>query len=53
MAGIGVISILDGRDYVHGGIVGHIHAVPGDHRATVRAACELMGVMLDEFTRAG
>ncbi|MFB9909544.1 L-fucose/L-arabinose isomerase family protein [Allokutzneria oryzae] len=29
----------------------HIHAVPGDHRAEVRAACELLGVELDEFTR--
>jgi L-fucose/D-arabinose isomerase len=29
----------------------HIHAVPGDHRAQVRAACELLGVTLDEFTR--
>ncbi|WP_069167735.1 L-fucose/L-arabinose isomerase family protein [Nocardia altamirensis] len=29
----------------------HIHAVPGDHRATVRAACDLLGVRLDEFTR--
>jgi L-fucose/D-arabinose isomerase len=29
----------------------HIHAVPGDHRATVRAACSLLGVTLDEFTR--
>jgi L-fucose isomerase len=29
----------------------HIHAVPGDHRATVRAACALLGVTLDEFTR--
>jgi L-fucose isomerase len=29
----------------------HIHAIPGDHRATVRAACTLLGVTLDEFTR--
>ncbi|SMD06404.1 L-fucose/L-arabinose isomerase family protein [Kibdelosporangium aridum] len=29
----------------------HIHAIPGDHRATVRAACSLLGVTLDEFTR--
>jgi L-fucose isomerase len=29
----------------------HIHAVPGDHRAELRAACELLGVTLDEFTR--
>jgi L-fucose isomerase len=29
----------------------HIHAVPGDRRAEVRAACELLGVTLDEFTR--
>ncbi|SUA45644.1 hypothetical protein [Nocardia africana] len=29
----------------------HIHAVPGDHRATVRAACDLLGVTVDEFTR--
>jgi len=28
----------------------HIHAVPGDHRATIRAACALLGVELDEFT---
>jgi L-fucose isomerase len=29
----------------------HIHAVPGDRRAEVRAACGLLGVTLDEFTR--
>ncbi|MFI9407871.1 L-fucose/L-arabinose isomerase family protein [Nocardia sp. NPDC052316] len=29
----------------------HIHAVPGDHRAALRAACELLGITLDEFTR--
>ncbi|MET8778521.1 L-fucose/L-arabinose isomerase family protein [Nocardia sp. NPDC004654] len=29
----------------------HIHGVPGDHRAAVRATCELLGVTLDEFTR--
>jgi L-fucose isomerase len=29
----------------------HIHAVPGDRRAEMRAACELLGVTLDEFTR--
>lgn len=29
----------------------HIHAVPGDHRGTVRAACSLLGITLDEFTR--
>ncbi|WP_194837004.1 L-fucose/L-arabinose isomerase family protein [Nocardia sp. XZ_19_369] len=29
----------------------HIHAVPGDHRAPLRAACDLLGVTLDEFTR--
>lgn len=29
----------------------HIHAVPGDHRATVRAACDLLGVTVDEFSR--
>ncbi|WP_433621587.1 L-fucose/L-arabinose isomerase family protein [Nocardia sp. CA-120079] len=29
----------------------HIHAVPGDHRATVRAACDLLDITLDEFTR--
>ncbi|WP_433664828.1 L-fucose/L-arabinose isomerase family protein [Nocardia sp. CA-128927] len=29
----------------------HIHAVPGDHRATVRAACDLLGVTIDEFVR--
>ncbi|MFE9581894.1 L-fucose/L-arabinose isomerase family protein [Nocardia sp. NPDC006044] len=29
----------------------HIHAVPGDHRAAVRAACALLGVTLDEFVR--
>jgi L-fucose/D-arabinose isomerase len=29
----------------------HIHAVPGDIRAEVRAACSLLGVTLDEFTR--
>ncbi|SEF26339.1 L-fucose isomerase [Amycolatopsis pretoriensis] len=29
----------------------HIHAVPGDRRAELRAVCELMGTTLDEFTR--
>jgi L-fucose/D-arabinose isomerase len=29
----------------------HIHAVPGDIRSTVRAACALLGITLDEFTR--
>ncbi|WP_328399946.1 L-fucose/L-arabinose isomerase family protein [Nocardia sp. NBC_00403] len=29
----------------------HIHAIPGDHRATVRAACTLLDITLDEFTR--
>lgn len=29
----------------------HIHAVPGDHRATVRATCELLDITLDEFAR--
>ncbi|MEV0247824.1 L-fucose/L-arabinose isomerase family protein [Nocardia sp. NPDC050712] len=29
----------------------HIHAVPGDHRETVRAACGLLGVTMDEFSR--
>ncbi|MEV6427839.1 L-fucose/L-arabinose isomerase family protein [Nocardia sp. NPDC051463] len=29
----------------------HIHAVPGDHRATVRAACTLLDITVDEFTR--
>ncbi|WP_329055875.1 L-fucose/L-arabinose isomerase family protein [Amycolatopsis sp. NBC_01488] len=29
----------------------HIHAVPGDHRAELRAVCELVGMNLDEFTR--
>ncbi|RJO73813.1 fucose isomerase [Nocardia panacis] len=29
----------------------HIHAVPGDHRAAVRAACGLLGVRVDEFGR--
>lgn len=30
----------------------HIHAVPGDQRAPLRAVCELLGITLDEFTRA-
>jgi L-fucose isomerase len=29
----------------------HIHAVPGDHRAELRAAADLLGVRLDEWTR--
>lgn len=29
----------------------HIHAVPGDHRAAVRATCDLLGITLDEFSR--
>jgi L-fucose isomerase len=29
----------------------HIHAVPGDRRAELRAVCDLLGVTLDEFTR--
>lgn len=29
----------------------HIHAVPGDHTEAVRAACRLLGVRVDEFTR--
>ncbi|WP_434056800.1 hypothetical protein [Amycolatopsis ponsaeliensis] len=29
----------------------HIHAVPGDRRAELRAVCELLGMTLDEFTR--
>ncbi|MFI5587632.1 L-fucose/L-arabinose isomerase family protein [Amycolatopsis sp. NPDC051758] len=29
----------------------HIHAVPGDRRAELRAVCELLGTALDEFTR--
>jgi L-fucose isomerase len=29
----------------------HIHAVPGDRRAELRAVCELLGITLDEFTR--
>ena len=29
----------------------HIHAVPGDRRAELRAVCELLDVTLDEFTR--
>lgn len=31
----------------------HIHAVPGDHVATVKAACALLGVTVDEFSREG
>ena len=30
----------------------HIHAVPGDRRPELRAACEQLGITLDEFTRA-
>ncbi|MGQ4599301.1 hypothetical protein [Nocardia sp. R6R-6] len=29
----------------------HIHAMPGDRRAAVRAVCELVDVTLDESTR--
>lgn len=29
----------------------HIHAVPGDRRAELRAVCRLLDVTLDEFTR--
>jgi L-fucose isomerase len=29
----------------------HIHAVPGDKRAELRAVCELLDVTLDEFSR--
>jgi L-fucose/D-arabinose isomerase len=29
----------------------HIHAVPGDRRAELRAVCELLDITLDEFTR--
>jgi L-fucose/D-arabinose isomerase len=29
----------------------HIHAVPGDHRAEMRAAADLLGVRLDEWSR--
>lgn len=29
----------------------HIHAVPGDHRAEIRAVAEQLGVRLDEWTR--
>ncbi|GAB2733053.1 L-fucose/L-arabinose isomerase family protein [Salinifilum aidingensis] len=29
----------------------HIHAVPGDHRAALRAAAEQLGVRVDEWTR--
>jgi L-fucose isomerase len=30
----------------------HIHAVPGDYRAEMRAVARLLGITLDEFTRA-
>ncbi|MGH8794080.1 MAG: L-fucose/L-arabinose isomerase family protein [Stackebrandtia sp.] len=29
----------------------HIHAIPGDRRAELRAVCELLDITLDEFTR--
>ena len=29
----------------------HIHAVPGDRRAELRAVCELLDITLDEFSR--
>ncbi|MFD9890129.1 L-fucose/L-arabinose isomerase family protein [Amycolatopsis sp. NPDC059027] len=29
----------------------HIHAIPGDCRAELRAVCELLDITLDEFTR--
>ncbi|OLT45916.1 fucose isomerase [Saccharomonospora sp. CUA-673] len=29
----------------------HIHAVPGDHRDTLRAAAAMLGITVDEFTR--
>ncbi|WP_157556582.1 hypothetical protein [Nocardia acidivorans] len=80
MARIGVISISDGRDCVHGRIVGFLRTVEGwlvaeltapGHAVVrgrgpvggnrdavavagqVRAACELLGVTMDEFGRAG
>ncbi|TCP44780.1 L-fucose isomerase [Tamaricihabitans halophyticus] len=28
----------------------HIHAIPGDRRAGVRAVCDLLGITIDEFT---
>ncbi len=29
----------------------HIHAIPGDHRATLRAVADQLGIRLDEWTR--
>lgn len=44
---------LDARaeDFLNRFGANHIHAVPGDHRASIRATCELLDVTLDEFTR--
>lgn len=42
----------DAGDFLSRFGANHIHAVPGDHRAAVRAACALLDVTLDEFTRA-
>ncbi|GAA2332031.1 L-fucose/L-arabinose isomerase family protein [Saccharopolyspora halophila] len=29
----------------------HIHAIPGDHRAELRAVCDQLGIRLDEWSR--
>ncbi|MEV6099334.1 L-fucose/L-arabinose isomerase family protein [Nocardia sp. NPDC051981] len=42
----------DAGDFLSRFGANHIHAVPGDQRATVRAACEMLDVTLDEFSRA-
>lgn len=42
----------DAADFLSRFGANHIHAVPGDRRAEVRAACALLDVRVEEFTRA-
>jgi L-fucose/D-arabinose isomerase len=41
----------DAGDFLQRFGANHIHAVPGDVRAQLRAVCQLAGIELDEFTR--
>ena len=50
-AGYEVEAFASAEDFLSRFGANHIHAVPGDRRAEVRAACELLGVTLDEFSR--
>ncbi|HET6502421.1 MAG TPA: L-fucose/L-arabinose isomerase family protein [Amycolatopsis sp.] len=43
---------VDGATFLSGFGANHIHAVPGDHRAEIRAAAALLGVRVEEWTRA-